>query len=81
MRRQARAASNMLIALTEAQVLVVIKGATPLLYQDREPFYVVVADLLEHEEEIGDGTVFRVVKVAQAQFERPQPAEHRTRWE
>lgn len=59
--------------LSEPQVLAVIRGASPLTYGDREAFFAAVAALLEREQVIGDGVVYRAVKAAQTRFERPQP--------
>jgi hypothetical protein len=59
------------IALTDAQLDVIHRLAWPLAPQDRGAFLELVAQLLQEQPTIGDGTVHRIAVEAQRRFWSP----------
>jgi hypothetical protein len=61
---------NSPLALTDEQLAAIRRAAEPLQPHDRGAFLQAVADALQNLE-LGDGNVFRAIKVAQKQFYDP----------
>jgi hypothetical protein len=59
------------LALSDDQLDTVMRGAEPLLPQDRHKYLQRVAELLYQQGEIGDGAVARVCREAQRAFFDP----------
>ena len=57
------------ISLTDDQLAIIVRGAEPLLPQDRSAYLHRVASLL-HDVEIGDGAVARAARQAQHELFR-----------
>jgi hypothetical protein len=61
------------IALTDAQLTAVFDAARPLAVRDRDAFLLDLAVALQGQENLGDGTVFRLIREVQRRhFDPPQ---------
>jgi hypothetical protein len=72
------------IALTDNQLDIITRAATPLHYLDRGPFLERVAERLRGINVLGDGIVARVVRDAQREFWRApelEPKRVLSRWD
>lgn len=67
------------IKLTEPQFLAIANAAAALCPPDRDQFYAAVAVELEGRP-IGDGSVGCAIRIAQANFPRPEPERQPPRW-
>ena len=59
------------LALTDQQYLAVCQACEPMLPPDRDAFLRALAQLLQGEAEIGDGTVARAIRSLQREFWQP----------
>jgi hypothetical protein len=67
------------ISLTDVQLDAVMRAAAPLAIADRDPFLRAVAEALQGCQELGDGTVYRIVAEAQRRFWDPPLMDHQRR--
>ena len=61
------------IALTDDQLMIIMRAAEPLQPHDRSAFLILVATRLNEQDVIGDWLVSRVAREAQAEFWRRAP--------
>ena len=68
------------LALTDSQYSTVYQACEPLAPADRDPFLRALAHALGGEPQpLGDGAVFRAVKLLQRQYWRPPAIDHEAR--
>jgi hypothetical protein len=66
------------IALTDAQLTAVFAAAHPLAVRDRDAFLLDLAVALQGQENLGDGTVFRLIREVQRRhFDPPLSTDER----
>jgi hypothetical protein len=59
------------VKLTDAQLSAVFEAARPLQPADRDAFLVDLAGALQGQENLGDGTVFRLIREVQRRYFDP----------
>jgi hypothetical protein len=67
------------VQISEAQLCAIFAAANALHPADRDPFIVAVATELTGQP-IGDGSVGRAIRNAQAKFTHPEPEQLPPRW-
>jgi hypothetical protein len=67
------------IALTDAQLTAVFEAARPLAVRDRDAFLLDLATALQGQENLGDGTVFRLIREVQRRHFDPPRLDHEPR--
>jgi hypothetical protein len=68
------------IPLSEAQFLALARAAAALSSADHDQFLTAVAHELAGQP-IGDGSVGRAIRIAQARFAHPEPDPQPSRWD
>ncbi len=59
------------IALSDAQLTMILQAARPLPVEDRDRFLQAIADVLRDQRVLGDGTVHRAIAEVQRRFFDP----------
>jgi hypothetical protein len=70
----------MRLPVTNNQFLAIANAAAALCPSDRDPFLAAVAAELAGQAMIGDGSVGRAIRSAQARFPHPEPDPQPPRW-
>ena len=67
------------LRFSDEQLAAVLRAATPLALADRDAFLAAIVDALHGHAEVGDGTLFRVLRETQHRFREPSRAPVRSR--